>query len=258
MNAAYKTLLVSVADGVAVVTLNRPEQRNALNVRMCEDLLAAMTALATDDTVRVVLVRANGPVFCAGADLKERQGMSSDDVRARRLKGFAAYSAIENLPQPAIAVVHGATLGSGCEIATACDFIVASSAASFRYPEVGWGTVGATQRLPRIVGTRLAKELLFTGRTVAADEARAIGLVNHVVAPEELEVAAQELAKKMASAPPLALQLTKRCIDQGMETTRAGALAIEIAAIEENLRRSDWKKNIAGFGAASKPPESAS
>ena len=222
----YQTIAVAIVEGgIATVTLNRPKQRNALNTRMCEELLAAMTALGADESVRVVLVRANGPAFCAGADLKERKDMSSDEVRTRRLRGFAAYDAIENLPQPAIAVVHGATIGSGCEIATACDLLIASSEASFRYPEVGWGTVGATQRLPRIVGKRLAKELLYTGRMVGAEEAKQIGLANRIVAPSELDIAAMELAQKIGAAPPLAMRLTKRSLDQGMDSTRAGALA---------------------------------
>ena len=135
-----------------------------------------MNRLAADDRVRVVIVRGSGSMFCAGADLKERQNMSADEVRSRRIKGFAAYHAIEALPQPAIAMVRGAAIGSGCEIAAACDFIVAADDASFRYPEIGWGTVGATQRLPRIVGRRIAKELLFhrshaTGGGSASDRA---------------------------------------------------------------------------------------
>ena len=129
-----------------------------------------------------MLVRANGPVFCAGADLKERQGMDAAQVRERRMKGFAAYAALEALPMPAIAVVQGPVVGSGCEIAAACDFIVATPQASFRTPEALRGTVGATQRLPRVLGKRLAKDLMFTGRVLSAEEARAAGLVSRLVA----------------------------------------------------------------------------
>ncbi|MSQ72095.1 MAG: enoyl-CoA hydratase/isomerase family protein [Betaproteobacteria bacterium] len=243
----YETLLLAVAGPVATLTLNRPDSRNALNLRMCDELLSAINALAADDAVRVVLIRANGPAFCAGADLKERKGMNAEDTRARRLKAFAAYAAIENLPQPAIAVVEGPCMGSGCEIAAACDFILAGSGASFRYPEVGWGTVGATQRLPRIVGKSMAKELLLTGRLVDAAEAKAMGLVNHVLETAALEAFVADIAQKIASAPPMAARLAKRCLDQGMDTGRAGALAIELRAIEENLAKSDWKQNIAGF-----------
>ena len=128
-------VLYAVADGLATITLNRPENRNALNSAMCEGLLGAATSAATDESMRLVFLRANSPVFCASADLKERKALNEDQVRARRLKAFAAYDALERLPMPAIAIVHGAAVGSGCEIAAACDFIVATPEASFRTPE---------------------------------------------------------------------------------------------------------------------------
>ncbi|AZG07887.1 enoyl-CoA hydratase/isomerase family protein [Pigmentiphaga sp. H8] len=249
MSSAYSTIRVEVENHVATLTLNRPESRNALNTAMCGELIAATEALAADEAVHVVVIRGEGPVFCAGADLKERKDMSTAELTARRVKGFTAYAALERLPQAVIAVVHGAAFGSGCEIAGASDFILASTEAKFRYPEVGWGTIGATQRLPRMVGTRMAKELLFTGRTVEAQEAKAIGLVNHVYEPAELEARAMEMARHIAAAAPLTVRLTKRCVDQGVETTREGAMAVELLAIEENLRHSDWKRAISGFGA---------
>lgn len=237
----------AVADGVATLTLNRPESHNALNTALCEALLRAAAGAAADESVRLVLVRASGPVFCAGADLKERQGMNEDQVRARRLKAFAAYDALERLPMPAIAVVHGAAIGSGCEIAAACDFIVATPEASFRTPEALWGTVGATQRLPRVLGKRLAKDLMFTGRTLSAAEALAAGLVSRVVPAESLEAVLAEIARTVAAAPPAALRLAKRCIDRGVELDPRGALATELLAIEENLAAADWRAGIAGF-----------
>jgi len=240
-------VLYSVADGVATITLNRPESRNALNSAMCEGLLAAAASVVADEGVRLVLVRANGPVFCAGADLKERQGMNEDQVRARRLKGFTAYDALERLPMPAIAVVHAAAVGSGCEIAAACDFIVATPEASFRTPEALWGTVGATQRLPRVLGKRLAKDLMFTGRTLPAAEAHAAGLVSRVVPAAGLEAVLAEMAKTIVAAPPTSVRLAKRCIDRGVELDPRGALATELLAIEENLAASDWRTGIAGF-----------
>ena len=114
--------------------------------------------------VRLVFVRGNGPVFCGGADLNERKGKSEEWIRERRMSAFAAYGALESLPMPCVALVHGAAIGSGVEIAAACDFIVATPSATFRTPEAQRGTVGATQRLPRILGKRLAKDLMFTGR----------------------------------------------------------------------------------------------
>jgi len=225
-------------DGVASLTLDRPEARNALNFAMCEALIAAAGTL--DESVRLVFVRASGPVFCAGADLKERQGMSEAQVRARRLKAFAAYAALEALPMPAIAVVAGPAIGSGCEIAAACDFIVATPAASFRVPEALRGTVGATQRLPRILGKRLAKDLLFTGRTLSAEEAECHGLVSRVVQPADLEAALAGIAKTIVEAPSRALRLAKRAVDRGVERDPKGALEAELAAIEEQLALGDW------------------
>lgn len=243
-----QTVLYSVSDGVATLTLNRPDSRNALDSAMCDELLAATQAATVDENVRVVIVRANGPVFCAGADLKERQGMNEDQVRARRLKAFAAYDALERLSMPAIAVVHGAAVGSGCEIAAACDFIVATPEASFRTPEALWGTVGATQRLPRVLGKRLAKDLMFTGRKLSAEEARDAGLVSRLVPAGELDAAVAAIAKTIADAPPASMRLAKRCIDQGVELDPRGALAVELLAIEENLARNNWRAGIASFG----------
>ncbi|MFM9882459.1 MAG: enoyl-CoA hydratase/isomerase family protein [Burkholderiales bacterium] len=246
-----QAVLFHVEGGVATMTLNRAESRNALNTAMCEGILAGAAAACDDSTVRLVIVRANGPVFCAGADLKERQGMDENAVRARRLKAFAAYEAIERLPMPSIAVVVGAAIGSGCEIAAACDFIVATGAASFRTPEALWGTIGATQRLPRIIGKRLAKDMMFTGRKLDAEEACAAGLVSRIVAPEALESTIDAIAKIISDAPPEAIRLAKRSIDQGSELDPRGALATELLAIEENLARANWRSGIDAFGSKS-------
>ena len=241
------TVRYGVVGGVATITLDRPESRNALNRAMCEDLVTAAAAAAADTAVRLVFVRGNGPVFCAGADLKERKGMSSDEVRTRRMRGFAAYGALENLPMPVIAVVHGAAIGSGSEIAAACDFIVATPEATFSTPEAIWGTVGATQRLPRVLGKRLAKDLMFTGRKLTAEEARAAGLVTRIVAADKLEAALAEIAQAIGKASPAGLRQAKRSIDQGFELDPRGAFAVELLAIEENLAQDDWRDRMAGF-----------
>ncbi len=245
------TVLHHIEGGIATLTLNRPERRNALNSAMCDDLLAGAFRARDDAGVRLVVIRANGSVFCAGADLKERQGMDENAVRARRLKAFAAYEAIERLPMPTIAIVTGAAIGSGCEIAAACDFIIATPAGSFRTPEALWGTVGATQRLPRIIGKRLAKDMMFSGRTLEAEEARAAGLVSRVIAAEALEATLAEIAKVIVAALPESMRLAKRSIDQGVELDPRGALAIELLAIEENLARKNWRDGIETFGSRS-------
>jgi len=234
------SVLYSAAGGIATLTLDRPESRNALNLKMCDRLIEVAQECFSNNEIKLVLVRANGPVFCAGADLKERQGMSAAQVRERRMRGFAAYAALEALPMPAIAVVHGPVVGSGCEIAAACDFIVATPQASFRTPEALRGTVGATQRLPRILGKRLAKDMMLTGRELSAEEAREAGLVSRLVLSSELESVLQEIQNTILDAPSNSLRLAKRCIDRGVELDPQGALATEIAAIEEQLASGSW------------------
>jgi len=233
-----KTLQYSVESGVATILLDRPEARNALNGAMCDELCEAANRAAADASVQLVLVRGNGPVFCAGADVKERHGMSKEQVRARRLKGFAAYGALEALPMPAIAVVQGAALGSGVEIAAACDFIVATPDAVFGTPEAQRGTVGATQRLPRVLGKRLAKDLMFTGRRLTAEQARSAGFVSRISQDVEKEIV--EISKLILAAPPAAMRLAKRCIDRGVELDPQGALALELEAIDEQLASGQW------------------
>jgi enoyl-CoA hydratase len=231
------TVECSVAGGVATIALNRPEVRNALNLEMCEALLGCMGKLEADKSVRVVFVRGNGPVFCGGADLNERKGKSEDWIRARRMRAFAAYAALESLPMPCVALVHGAAIGSGVEIAAACDFIVAAPDASFRTPEAQRGTVGATQRLPRILGKRLAKDLMFTGRALSAQEARDAGFVARI---GDLESERISIAEAILKSPPLALELAKRTIDRGVELDPQGALQAELEAIEQQLAAGQW------------------
>ena len=228
------TIELSLRDGVATIALNRPEVRNALNLEMCEALFS-LTKRVLAEEVKLVFVRGNGPVFCGGADVKERTGKSEQWVRERRLKAFAAYEALEALPMPCIALVHGAAIGSGCEIAAACDFIVATPDAAFGTPEAMRGTIGATQRLPRVLGKRLAKDLMFTGRRLTAAEARAAGFVSRVVTEAELEHELANIAQSIAMASPEAVRYAKQCIDRGVELDPQGALGLELMAIEAQL-----------------------
>ena len=223
----------AIEGGVATLALDRPEARNALNMEMCETLFSNLKAVAEDSNIRVVFIRGNGPVFCGGADLKERTGKSQEWIRARRMKAFAAYEAIEALPMPCIALVHGAVIGSGIEIAAACDFVVSMPNASFMTPEVQRGTVGATQRLPRVLGKRLAKDMMYTGRALTAQEAREAGFVTRI--SSDLDKAKAELAAAILKAAPLPMRLAKRCIDRGVELDPQGAREVEIEAIEEQL-----------------------
>jgi len=242
------TLRYDVVEGVATITLDRPQSRNAVNRAMCDEIVAAAAAASEDADLRLVLVRATGAVFCAGADLKERKGMSADEIRARRLAAFAAYGALESLPMPTIAVVQGPAVGSGCEIAACCDFVIATPQATFATPEALWGTIGATQRLPRILGKRLAKDMMFTGRKLTAEEARASGWVTRIVEASALNVVLAEIAKTIVAAPQAALRQAKSCIDQSVELDPRGALALELGAMEENIARDTWRAGMSRFG----------
>jgi enoyl-CoA hydratase len=232
------TIQYAMEGGVATISLNRPEVRNALNLEMCTALIDAIERISADPEIKLVFVGGNGPVFCAGADLNERKGKSEDWIRERRLKAFAAYGALEALPMPCVALVQGAAIGSGVEIAAACDFIVATPEATFRTPEAQRGTVGATQRLPRILGKRLAKDLMFTGRPLAAEEALIAGFVTRIAF--DLDSEKTLIAEAILKGPPLAMKLAKRTIDRGIELDPKGALEVELEAIEEQLAAGQW------------------
>lgn len=240
-------VLLKREGAIARVILNRAPARNALNLAMCIGLRDIFQQLDADPEIRVVLVQAEGPVFCAGADLKERTDKDEAWVRQRRIASFAAYEAIERCSKPVVALAQGPVVGSGGEIAMSCDFIVASTAMTFRFPEPQWGTVGATQRLQRVIGKRRAKELLFTGRTMPIEEAFGLGLVARVVAPEALAQTGQDIAETIAKAPPLAMALTKQAVDISEETTLNNGIRIEMAAIERNLADGGWRSGIENF-----------
>ncbi|WP_329034226.1 enoyl-CoA hydratase/isomerase family protein [Streptomyces sp. NBC_00178] len=237
----------AVSDGIARVELARPEARNAVDLRMCRELRSAFEELDAADDVRVVLLSARGPAFCAGADLKERAGRDAAWVRRRRLASFAAYQAVQECRRPVVALVHGAVVGSGGEITLAADFALAAEGTTFRFPEPHWGTVGATQRLQRAVGRRRAKELLFTGRSMSAAEALDLGVVSRVVEAGRLAQAGEDVAAAIAGAPPLAMALTKRAIDLGGETDLDRGIRIEMSAIEQCLSDGGWRDGVDRF-----------
>lgn len=232
---------------IALVVLSRPQARNALNLPMCHALTEAFREIDRDPDIRVVIIKGEGPVFCAGADLKERNGRDAVWIRQRRLASFAAYSTIERCTRPVIALVQGPTVGSGGEIAMSCDFIVAARDASFRFPEAHWGTVGATQRLQRVIGVSRAKELLFTGREMPAEEAYDQGMVARLVEPSELKEEGTAIALKIAEAPALSMALTKQSVDLGSRTDLESGIRIELAAIERVLADNGWKSGVDRF-----------
>lgn len=239
-----------IHDGaITHIILNRPDVRNAVNLAMCLELKAAIEAEEANAVSRVIIISATGSVFCAGADLKERIGKDENWVMGRRRASFAAYEAIGKCSKPVVALTQGAVVGSGGEILMSCDFVVASENTTFRFPEPHWGTVGATQRLQRVIGRMGAKELLFTGRKMLAAEAYQRGLVARVVPADSLSEIGGEIAKAIADAPPLAIALTKQAVDLGHETNLTNGIRIEMAAIERCLADGGWRNGIQKFNA---------
>ncbi len=221
---------------IAEIVLDRPRQRNAVNQQLLDELQAALDVTAADADVRVVLIRAEGPAFCAGNDMKERAGFTVEQVSARRRRGHDVLNAVERHPKPCIAVVNGPAVAAGVELALCCDFILAGESATFRYPENVRGPGAGTRRLPERVGKAAAKELLYTGRTFDAQEAHWLRLVNRVISDEDLLGAARDMATTISRARPVAMTLTKRGIDSGVEPSREDAKQLEQEAIEAALR----------------------
>ena len=232
---------------VCEVVIDRADARNAVNLELCHALFDVFSGFSMGEDIRAVLLRSEGPVFCAGADLKERNGHDEAWVIARRKAAFKAYMAIETCPIPVICAVQGPVVGSGGEIGMASDFILASENATFLFPEPQWGTIGATQRLQRVIGVSSAKELLFTGRKLGVEEAYARGLVARVLPAEGFLERVREIAAKVAEAPHLAMQLTKQAVDKGGQTDLASGIEIELSAIRQVLSNSNWRAGIERF-----------
>lgn len=230
-----ETLELSSRGNVLIVTLNRPEVRNAMNLAMCHELRELFDALSGDDGTGAVVLRGAGSAFCAGIDVKEFSGQTGAWKLARRNYGLDAYLAIERAPMPVVAAVHGALVGAGCEIMAACDFAIASTDATLRWPEGMLGAVGATQRLPRIVGMPMARDLLFTGRHIDAAQAFALRLVTRVTPPSGLDQAIEELIAQLAAAHADTLRLMKRSMRLGEHLPLEAAVGIERQIIERSL-----------------------
>ena len=215
MNKSYETILLDRRDRVAVITINRPEKRNALNIQTRAEGAAALDELRADDSVRVVILTGAGDkAFIAGADIAEfaeRTAISQREIMLER----GLFNAVDTFPKPIIAMVNGYCLGGGCEVALACDIRVASEKASFGQPEINLGIIpggGGTQRLTRLVGEGKAMEMILTGEIIDAHTAFSLGLVNHVVPADQLEAKTMEIANRIADKSPIALRLAKEAI----------------------------------------------
>jgi enoyl-CoA hydratase/carnithine racemase len=255
----YRHLLVErSSDGhVVTVTLNRPEQMNAMNTAMGEDLLACFGALADDRDARaVVFTGAGDKAFCAGGDLKERNGMTDEAWRAQHVIFERGAFALLKCPVPVIAAVEGFALAGGCELAVLSDFIVAGETAVFGVPETTLAIfpgIGGTQLLPRILGAPLAKELIFTGRRMKADEAKAAGLVNHLVPKGQARAKAVEIAETIAKNGPVAVRQAKKAIVYGLETDLETGMILAIEAYNATVVTEDRLEGVRAFN-EKRPP----
>lgn len=253
MDAPALTLAITldIADGIARLTLTRPERMNAINVQMKSELGLALDRIAAE-RARVVLLTGAGRAFCAGADIKERAGQepTPSEFLAVQRRTHALFDRLATLDAPVIAAINGAALGGGLEIALCADIRLAAATARLGLTEVALGVIpagGGTQRLPRLVGLGAAKRMLLTGQVLEAEAALAIGLVDEVLAPEALLPRAEALAATIAAMPPLAVQAAKRVMDRGMEAGLAAGLEAELHAAAILFVTEDRREGMRAF-----------
>ena len=247
----YSTLLFDLTDGVARITVNRPDKLNALNATVIRELGEAAARLQQDPAIRgAVLTGAGSKAFVAGADIGEIAAQGPIDGRARALEGQAAFRRLERCGKPVIAAVNGFALGGGCELAMACHLRVASDQAKFGQPEVKLGIgpgYGGTVRLPRLVGKGRALELLLTGRMVDAAEAQRIGLVNLVVPADRVLAESEALLGTILANGPLAVRACLEAVDAGLEMSLDQALELEAAYFGLLSGTADMREGTAAF-----------
>ncbi len=239
-----------IDERITVVTISRPEALNALNSEVIAELEELVGNIEKDDTIAAMILTGEGRSFVAGADIVEQSTLDLAAGRKWGQRGSALMRRIEKLPFPTIAAVNGFALGGGCEIAMACDIILASEKAKFGQPEVGLGITpgfSGTQRLPRRVGQAMAKELIFSGKMIDAKEAERIGLVNHVYSLEELMPAAVEMAESFIKNSKTAVSYSKDCIDRGMQVDIDSGIAIENEMFAMCFGDEDQKEGMKAF-----------
>ncbi|MBE5838305.1 enoyl-CoA hydratase-related protein [Butyrivibrio sp.] len=237
-------------DNIAIVTINRPEALNALNSQVLDDLAATFDAIDTNVVRAVVLTGAGEKSFVAGADIGEMSTLTKAEGEAFGKKGNDIFRKIEQFPVPVIAAVNGFALGGGCEISMSCDIRICSENAMFGQPEVGLGITpgfGGTQRLARLIGAGMAKQLIYTARNIKADEALRIGLVNAVYPQEELMAAAEKMASQIAANAPIAVRACKKAINDGLQTDIDEAIVIEEKLFGSCFETEDQKEGMANF-----------
>lgn len=241
----YELVILTLKDSIATITLNRPAKANAFDGAMWLALEEAIMAIKHDPSIKVVTLTGSGKAFCGGLDINQAatEGICLGDKTLRTGSECLQYvsgvfTLIERLPVPVIAAINGGCIGLGLELALACDIRLASDSAVFSIPEVVFGLVpdcGGTQRLPRLVGPAMAKELIFTGRRISAPEALRIGLVNHLYDPDQLIIETEKMASEIAANPAEAVQASKRCLNMAMNSTLDAGLQFETASAETVL-----------------------
>jgi len=237
-------------DHIAVITINRPEALNALNLEILGELEKVVAQVENDQNVHVVIITGAGRAFVAGADIGQMKDLTPEEARAFGEYGNRVLSRVESLSKPVIAAVNGFALGGGCELCMACDIRIAGDKAKFGQPEVGLGITpgfGGTQRLPRIVGLSKAKELIFTARNIDAEEALRIGLVSQVVPGEELMHAAMDMANSIAKNAQVAVKESKAAINKGMQCDINTGTAFETQSFALCFATEDQKDAMTAF-----------
>ncbi|MBA3439926.1 MAG: enoyl-CoA hydratase/isomerase family protein [Pyrinomonadaceae bacterium] len=256
MPQLYEAILVERRGLVALITINRPEKRNALNIQTREEGAAALEELREDDSVRVVVFTGAGErAFVAGADIGEFAGRTAITQRDVML-GRSIFTAIDTFPKPVIAMVNGYCLGGGCELALACDLRIASDTAVFGQPEINLGIIpggGGTQRLTRLIGEGKAMEMILTGDSVDAQTALALGLVNMVVPFAELEAKTMELANRIAEKSPVALRLAKEAVKTASRSNLDEGLRREVDLFALCFSSEDKDEGVRAFLEKRKP-----
>lgn len=251
----YETLILEKENGIGIVTLNRPDRLNAINTQLILDIEDVLDEIYEDREIRVVILTGAGRGFCPGADLKQPPG--STPAKRRPLgRRYTFNNKLEDVGKPVIAAINGPCNGGGVEMALCCDFRIASEAASFGMGEVKLGVIplgGATARLPRLIGIARAKEFLYFGNTIGAQEAYEIGLVNKVVPHEELIPEAKRWAAELMERAPLALMMLKSCVNVGMQMDLLDALDYETRCYGPLMNSEDRTEGIRAFIEKRKP-----
>lgn len=247
----FKNVILTKENGIGYLTINRPKALNALNSATLSEICLATDEISKDDEILVVILTGAGEKsFVAGADISEMKDMNVIEGRKFGILGNKTFRAIETLEKPVIAAVNGFALGGGCELSMACDIRIASTNAKFAQPEAGLGITpgfGGTQRLARLVGMGMAKQLIYTTNIINAQEAYRIGLVNKVVALEELIPEAEKIANDIIKNAPFAVKLCKQAINRGMQVDMDTAIAFEAELFGECFSTEDQTEGMTAF-----------